>query len=416
MQYEITAPWSIKTAVNLPSSKSMSNRAIVINALAGGDNSLLERLSCCDDTDVMLRAMSSDAREVDIHAAGTAMRFLAAYYSVVPGEHLVTGTERMKHRPIGLLVDALRYLDADISYVEQEGFPPLYIRGKALDGGRCEIAGNLSSQYTSALLMIAPMLRGGLELKITGGITSRPYLDLTLWMMREFGADAEWSGTDTITVMPKPYTARRYTIESDWTAASYWYEMMSLSGDNGSTVTLNGLSDGSKQGDSAVKYLFSLLGVRTVFASRKPGELTTVTLRRQQNRLHRLEYDFSAVPDLAQTAVVTCSMLGIPFRFTGLATLKIKETDRIEAMRRELMKLGCSIDTDGRSTMSWDGRRTEPTGEAVDTYDDHRMAMSIAPAAMLIPGLKINDPGVVSKSYPSFWDDLRAAGFTITER
>lgn len=415
MQYEIIAPRRIRATVDLPSSKSMSNRAIVIHALAGGDGSLLSRLSTCDDTDVMMRAMGSSAREVDIRAAGTAMRFLTAYFSVVRGERLLTGTERMKHRPIGVLVEALRYLGADISYVEREGFPPLRINGRALVGGRCEIAGNVSSQYTSALLMIAPMLRDGLELQITGGITSKPYLDLTLWMMREFGAEAEWSAVDTITVAPKPYTMRPYVIEGDWTAASYWYEMISLVGDEGSEVTLKGLSDGSMQGDSAVKYLFSLLGVRTAFASREPGTLTTVTLKKQQGRLHRLEYDFSAVPDLAQTAVATCSLLGIPFHFTGLSTLRIKETDRIEAMRREMAKLGYGIDTDGRSAISWDGRRSTPTGEAIDTHEDHRMAMSIAPAAILYPGLKINDPGVVTKSYPTFWDDLRAAGFTIRQ-
>ena len=211
MQYNISAPKQIDTTIALPASKSISNRALIIHALSGGDT-LPDNLSDCDDTEVILHALKHRPQTVDIKAAGTAMRFLTAYFAATPGEHTITGTERMKHRPIGPLVDALRYLGADIEYLGEEGFPPLHIRGRQLDGGHVEIPGNVSSQYISALLMIGPALTNGLELKMTGEIVSRPYIDLTLWMMREFGADADWSEMDTVTVNAKPYIQRPYTI------------------------------------------------------------------------------------------------------------------------------------------------------------------------------------------------------------
>lgn len=414
MQYNISAPYQIDTTIALPASKSISNRALIIHALAGGDI-LPDNISDCDDTEVILNALNNLPQTVDIKAAGTAMRFLTAYFAATPGEHILTGTERMKHRPIGPLVDALRYIGADIEYVGEEGYPPLHIRGRQLDGGHVEIPGNVSSQYISALLMIGPVLKNGLDLKMTGEIVSKPYIDLTLWMMREFGADADWTEMDTVTVNPKPYIQRPYTIESDWSAASYWYEMLALCGGSESSIKLTGLYDGSKQGDSVVKYIFSLLGIKTIFESKEEGHATTVTLKKVPCMLPRLDYDFISSPDLAQTIVVTCVMRDIPFRFTGLASLRIKETDRIEALKTELRKLGFVLTDDGDDTLCWDGQRCEPNMSAFDTYEDHRMALSLAPVSLMAGNVTINNPEVVSKSYPHFWDDLRKAGFTINE-
>ena len=415
MRYIINAPKRINTTVDLPASKSISNRALIINALAGNDI-LPDNLSDCDDTDVILKALGEMPDTIDIKAAGTAMRFMTAYLAVTPGEHVLTGTERMKRRPIRALVDALKYLGADIAYEGAEGYPPLRIKGGRLGGGRLEMPGDISSQYISALLMIAPTLEDGLELKLTGKIISRPYIDLTLCMMRSFGADAEWTDVDTITVKPKPYERAKCFIENDWSAASYWYEALVLAKDSESEVRLDGLMDGSRQGDSAVKYLFSMLGVRTVFKTRERGVPTTVTLKRVEPVPPRLDYDFVNQPDMAQTFVVCCALAGVPFRFTGLESLKIKETDRMEALKTEMRKLGYVVRETADGVLSWDGERCQQAGEIViDTYDDHRMAMAFAPAAMVFPGLKINDPHVVSKSYPHFWDEMRRAGFTITE-
>ena len=411
--YTITSPQRLDVTVKLPASKSISNRALIIHALSG-NSEMPRNLSDCDDTEVLVQAFRDMPDVIDIKAAGTAMRFMTAFLAATPcGEHVLTGTERMKHRPIKVLVDALRQLGASIEYVDNDGFPPLRVRGQKLEGGTLEIAGNVSSQYISALLMVGPALKKGLELHLTGDIISRPYIDLTLWTMREFGADAEWTSIDTITVKPKPYTSRAYLIENDWSAASYWYEMVALSDQEDAAVRLEGLMDGSKQGDSSVRYIFSLLGVKTIFESKELGVPTTVTLRKSGHRVPRLEYDFLNSPDLAQTFVVTCALLGVKFRFTGLQTLKIKETDRIEAMKREMRRLGYVVrDVDGQELV-WDGERCEPEPvPVIDTYEDHRMALSFAPASF-IQTLCINNPQVVTKSYPRFWDDLRQAGFNI---
>jgi len=417
MQYTIKAPAKLNTNISLPASKSISNRALIIYALSGG-GLMPQNLSDCDDTSVMVNAIRYMPEVIDIGAAGTAMRFLTAYLSVMRGTHTITGTERMRHRPIGVLVDALRHLGADIEYTGDEGFPPLRIKGCRLTGGILDVPGNISSQYISALLMIGPVLEEGLELHLTGDIISRPYIDLTLWMMREFGADAEWSAGDTISVKGQPYQSRDYFIENDWSGASYWYEMVALSADRDATVQLSGLMDGSKQGDSVVKYIFSLLGVKTVFETKQDGRLQYVTLKKNGRHVPRLDYDFAGSPDLAQTLVVTCCMMGIPFHFCGLSTLKIKETDRIEALKTEMGKLGFVLTDINGSELKWDGTRT-PAGTAgthavIDTYDDHRMALAFAPVSMKQP-VTINEPQVVSKSYPHFWETLRKAGFKITE-
>ena len=415
MQYIIKAPSTLNADVKLPASKSIGNRALVINALAGG-TAMPDNLSDCDDTDVMIRALRDMPYEIDIKAAGTAMRFMTAYLAATPGKHVITGTERMRHRPIAILVDALRSLGAHIEYVDEEGYPPLRIEGRRLYGRQLDIPGNVSSQYISALLMIAPTLTSDLELRLTGEIFSRPYIDLTLWMMKEYGAVAEWKDIDTILVKAQPYVSRPYYIENDWSAASYWYEMMAVSGGEYDEVVLEGLNDGIKQGDSMSRYIFSLLGVKTTFEPSSLPGMQRVRLRNKGHCVPRLEYDFVNAPDLAQTFVVTCLALNVPFVFSGLKTLKIKETDRIEALKTEARKLGYVLHDVDNSQLIWDGERCEPQQNvAIDTYEDHRMALAFAPLSFVMPEIRINAPHVVTKSYPHYWTDLRSAGFEITE-
>ena len=414
MVYSIQAPSHFNTTINLPASKSISNRALIINALAGG-MARLDNLSDCDDTSVMLHALRDLPEVIDVKAAGTAMRFLTAYLSITEGTHVVTGSERMKHRPIGVLVEALRYLGAEIDYLGEEGYPPLRITGRSLEGGRIDMPGNVSSQYVSALMMAAPAMRKGLELRLTGEIASRPYIDLTLWVMGEFGADAEWSDIDTITVKPKAYARQEYQIENDWSGSSYWYELLALCDDDESKICLTGLMDGSRQGDSVVRYVFSLLGVKTSFQGHGQDIPTTVGLSRHLRTIPRLDYDFVNSPDLAQTLAAGCCGMNIPFHFKGLGSLRIKETDRIEALKTELRKLGYVLESRNDAELIWNGERCEASMAPIDTYEDHRMAMAFAPLAMVFPGLRIKDPQVVSKSYPHFWADLRHAGFIITE-
>lgn len=417
MNYHIRAPQGLHTTVHLPASKSISARALVIAQLAGQALGTIDNVSDCDDTRALVEALTQRPEVVDVGASGTAMRFLTAYFAAAPGEtHVLTGTERMRHRPIGILVDALRQMGADVEYEGEEGFPPLRIRGRQLSGGAIELPATVSSQYISALLLVAPTLEQGLTLHLAGNIISRPYIDLTLCMMRDFGAEAEWNDVGTISVASAPYQPRPYVVESDWSAASYWYEMMALSRGRDDEVRLCGLMDGSRQGDSSVRYVFSLLGVKTTFDTTEQGVTTCVTLRRLPLRVPRLDYDFSGQPDLAQTFVVCCCMMGVPFRFTGLSTLRIKETDRIQALQNELAKMGYDIEDVDNCTLEWKGRQGPASPHpAIDTYHDHRMAMSFAPACLRLPHITINDPQVVSKSYPAFWQHLQEAGFIIEE-
>lgn len=411
--YEISAPQRLDADITLPASKSISNRALIVHALSGG-NTLPDNLSDCDDTRAVINALRDMPDVIDIGAAGTAMRFMTAYLSVTEGEHTITGTERMLHRPIGILVDALRMLGASIDYVGAEGYPPLHIQGHKLDGGQLEIPGNVSSQFISALLMLGPMMRHGLTLHLTGSIVSRPYIDLTINVMHSYGTDVDWSSSDTIEVAPKPYTDRPYLIENDWSAASYWYELAALYPEEQAKVTLAGLKDGSRQGDSVVRYIFSLLGIKTSFAAKDHNQPTVVSLTRKGMQVGQMTYDFNNCPDLAQTIVATCCGLDIPFHFTGLASLRIKETDRISALETELRKLGYALISD-EASLSWTGTRCEPTFQPIDTYQDHRMAMALAPLAIRYPQMRINNPEVVSKSYPEFWNDMRTAQFLVKE-
>lgn len=403
MRYKLSAPSVVRTTIQLPASKSISNRALIINALARGTTPPCN-LSDCDDTLVMIKALAENNETIDIMAAGTAMRFLTAYLSTVQGTHILTGTERMQQRPIQILVNALRELGAQIEYAGKEGFPPLRIHGTELKGNELTLKGNVSSQYISALLMIGPVLKNGLRLHLTGEIISLPYINLTLQLMKEFGAKAAWTSGNSIEVAPKPYTPVSFMVESDWSAASYWYQIAALS--EQAEIELMGLFRNSYQGDSRGAEVFSRLGITTEFTHEG------VLLKKSNRLVEQLNEDFVDIPDLAQTFAVTCCLLGIPFRFTGLQSLKIKETDRIFALKAELRKLGYLLQDAQDSILIWDGERCQPEAQPViQTYEDHRMAMAFAPAALRFPEMRIAEPQVVSKSYPAYWEHLRQAGF-----
>jgi 3-phosphoshikimate 1-carboxyvinyltransferase len=336
------------------------------------------------------------------------MRFLTALMAATPGRTVtIDGTERMRQRPIGVLVDALRSLGADIDYAGEEGFPPLTIRGRKLTGGTIAIDGSVSSQYISALLMIAPTMEQGLTLTLEGTVTSRPYIDMTIGMMRTRGADVQTTPT-SIAIAHGSYTPTDESVEADWSAASYWFEIAALSS---GFITLHGLKEKSLQGDSAIANLIKVTGL-----DHEWHDDGTLELVATPDPGSRLIVDLSDTPDIAQTLVVTCCLLSIPFRFGGLHNLRIKETDRLQALVDEMIKLGYPISIEDDSELLWEGRHY-PIFEApeINTYQDHRMAMAFAPAALFVAGLQINDIEVVSKSYPQFWDDLRHAGFTIEE-
>jgi 3-phosphoshikimate 1-carboxyvinyltransferase len=406
MKYTVSGAKSIYTDINLPASKSISNRALILKALSKSSFPI-ENLSDCDDTRVMIEAFESNSNGFDIGAAGTSMRFLTAYLSRVPGEWTITGSKRMQERPINILVEALNSLGAKIEYLKNPGFPPLKIKGTALEGGDIYLSGGISSQFISALLMIAPTMEKGLTIHLEGDVISIPYIKLTLKMMEEFGVKCDWDG-NKIRVFPEDYKPTKYTVESDWSAASYWYEIAALADE--AKIELKGLFKESGQGDSKVAELFVDLGVDTEFT--EDGVILTKTDRITKKMFH----NFINEPDLAQTFVVTCCLMNIPFLFTGLQSLKIKETDRIEALKAEMRKLGYVITDSQNSIMEWDGERCDPeTDPVIATYEDHRMAMAFAPAAIKLDTLKIAEPKVVTKSYPSYWKDLQKAGFTIKE-
>lgn len=406
MKYILSPPAAIEGAIKLPSSKSISNRALILNALSYSDLAI-ENVSDCDDTRVMIKALNSDDSTFDVGAAGTAMRFLTAFLSKIVGEWIITGSERMKQRPIKLLVDALNSLGAKIEYIKKEGFPPLRILGSALEGGEISLDGSISSQYISALMMIAPTMKKGLKIILTGDVISVPYIYLTASMMEEFGVHVQWT-ENIISIAPQEYKPIPYTVESDWSAASYWYEMLALCG-NGQ-VFLQGLHKNSAQGDAKIAELFQNLGVKTTY--QKEGVMLTLN----GNLTPKMIYNFVNQPDMAQTFVVTCCLLNVPFRFSGLQSLKIKETDRITALINELKKAGYLVSEPKNGVMEWKGERCEPAKTIeIETYEDHRMAMAFAPIA-LKQTITINDPQVVSKSYPSFWEDLNVVGFKIEKK
>lgn len=409
MNYRIIAPRRIEGEIDLPASKSISNRVLLLNALCATPGRL-SNLAQCDDTDAVLSALAQpDASEVNIGAAGTAMRFLTAYFATREGrEVVIDGTERMRQRPIGVLVDALRQLGADIEYVEAEGYPPLKITGKRLHGGALTVSGSVSSQYITAILLIAPVI-GGITLTIEGEIMSRPYIDMTLALMARYGVKAEWR-ENVIHVPAGEYTALDFTVEADWSAASYWWAMQAIVPQ--SRISLKGLEPQSLQGDSRIAELMSQMGVTGNWC----GRYLDLRSNGGVGCCCFTFADLSGTPDIAQTLVVMLCLMGRPFRITGLRTLRIKETDRLEALRTELRKLGYVVKVEGDDAISWHFETTAAEASPhICTYHDHRMAMAFAPAAIRFPGLIIDDAQVVSKSYPLFWEHLRQAGFKIEE-
>jgi 3-phosphoshikimate 1-carboxyvinyltransferase len=409
MRYRLEKDHSNLTGrVGLPASKSISNRLLILNALADKPGTI-RNLSESDDTQVLLRALDLPAEVIDIGHAGTAMRFLTAYLSIREGKHILTGSERMQNRPIKELVDALNSLDAAIRYAGREGYPPLAIQGRSLEGGEIAIDSSISSQYISALMMIGPVLHRGLKLHLQKEMVSSSYIRLTRDIMLELGIPVEFSG-DTIQIPHHEIQGRDMLVEADWSAAGYWYAMAAFAGRV--ELDIEGLSGQSYQGDAVLPALFLGFGVQTEYI---PGG---IRLSKTERTIREFNFDFRENPDLVQTMAVVCGLMDIPFQFGGTKTLKIKETDRVLALRQEMARLGILLDVDENGNwIRWDGKSRvgRETNPAILTYQDHRMAMAFAPAAMKLPGLIIEDPMVVHKSYPRFWDDLVSVGYKLHE-
>lgn len=390
------------TARLLPASKSISNRALIIKALAGHD-AILHNLSDANDTQLMLRLVGSEDKEIDVEDAGTTMRFLTAYFAITGRNKVLTGTERMQERPIALLVDALRELGASIRYLGKEGFPPHETLG--FDRQRVSgisIRGDVSSQYISALMMVAPLLPQGLNLELTGRIGSRPYIEMTAAIMRHFGVACTLSD-NAVTIPHQPYRPASFTVESDWSAASYWFAFASLA--ENAIIDLPRLSLPSWQGDSAVVNIMTSLGVT---ANMHNGLLRLT----KTSTLKEVDWDFTHCPDLAQTISVVCAARGVRGHFKGLESLRIKETDRIAALQNELRKIHADLieNNDGSWTLVPSSRL--PRAARFETYKDHRMAMAFAPLATVMD-VDIENPQVVRKSYPNFWNDIESFGVAL---
>jgi len=413
MKHTISHPTKkINGTIELTASKSESNRALIIQALCS-EKFEIKNLALAQDTATLTKILHSpDSQLLDVGAAGTTMRFLTAYFSTKIGTRILTGSERMKKRPIGILVNALRELGAEIEYMEEEGFPPLKITGKALRGGEIEMDGNVSSQFISALLLISTELQNGLVIKFKGDVTSRPYINMTLKMLEEFRVYGQWH-ENSISVSKQKYHKKSeenyvYTVEGDWSAASYWYAMAALSKE--ADLTIKGLKHTSLQGDSIVADVFSFFGVKT--------EYITDGIRITKNRIkdEHFGFDFSDCPDIAQTIAVVVSALHIPALFNGLHTLRIKETDRIEALKVELKKIGTEVEILNDNSIKITPLKTNNENPiTINTYEDHRMAMAFSALAMKLNEITIEDPSVVKKSYPNFWNDLKSLGFSIKE-
>lgn len=396
----------IKGKVALPASKSISNRVLILNALSDSCWEI-QNLSDCEDTKSMLRVLQSDTNHFDIGHAGTAMRFLTAFLSRIVGVWDLTGSERMKERPIGVLVDALNQLGAHIEYRGEAGFPPLRIYGSYLRGGEISVPASVSSQYISALMMIAPYMAEGLQLHLRGKVVSRKYIDMTAALMHSFGAEVE-TKDNFIKVAPVPYTPVPFRVESDWSAASYFYELLAVAG--AGEITLAGLEKESLQGDAGQLGVWGKLGVESCWEGDK------LILRNKEVETRLLKFDFVEMPDLVQSFAVACCMKGIPFSFSGVETLRIKETDRIAALIKELGKLGYELNTEGEGVLKWEGTRSLPEENiCIETYHDHRMAMAFAPAALKHPGMIIVDKDVVRKSFADYWKELQKLGLKIEE-
>lgn len=395
--------------IDLAGSKSINNRALMIRALCK-DHFPIHRMANAKDVSLMQDILNSSALLRDAGPAGTTFRFMTAYLSLQPGTQILTGTERMKQRPIGLLVDVLRSLGADIEYLEKEGYPPLKINGPNNEFGsfnRVSIPANTSSQYVSALLMIAPVLPNGLELTLTGEIVSRPYLEMTLSLMAYFGIRYDWIADQTIKVEHQDYQATPFTVEADWSAASYYYALGAFAEEL--DLQLNGLFEESVQGDAVLKTMMEHFGVQTSF-NEKGVRLSKSSAKNKT----LFEKDFIKCPDLAQTLAVVCAGTGIEGRFSGLQTLRIKETDRIAALQKELSKVKARFDAEDEQEAHFRVSQlaTFEQTPTFATYEDHRMAMAFAPLAMFHE-ITIEEPEVVGKSYPDFWKDFQALGFEI---
>ncbi len=382
--------------IQITGSKSETNRLLILQQFY--PNLTIENKSNSDDSVLMQKALASTADEINIGHAGTAMRFLTAYFSVKEGSEIVlTGSHRMKDRPIKILVEALTSLGANIQFMEKDGFPPLKISGKKLTNDFVEVQGNVSSQYVSALLLIAPTLKNGLKLKFKGEVTSVPYIKMSLQLLAELDINYVWEG-NLITVLPKPIIeSKTVVVESDWSSASYYYSLCALSPN--SEITLSSYKKNSLQGDSALATIYENLGVSTEF-----NENTIILKNKQTLNFKPLTLNLISAPDIAQTIAVTCFGLGVECYLTGLHTLKIKETDRLIALKTELEKLG------GEVILTNETLHLKPSSKineniSIATYDDHRMAMAFAPLAIKV-AIEIEDAGVVSKSYPSFWEDF----------
>ena len=411
MDYKIYPPEElIEAAVALPPSKSILNRALLINALSDNDLDALEWRGVCEDIDILASALSRKEGLINIERSGTAMRFLTAYYAAKEGTSVVIdGDERIHQRPIGPLVDTLRSLGASIEYLDKEGFAPLRIEGRRLKGGEASIDSSLSSQHVSALLLVAPTMEQGLKLALVGEhIVSEPYIRLTVNMMQQAGAEVERNG-DVITVSPKPYVKTDFEVETDWSAATFWYEIEALTM---GFLSLTPLKADSLQPDRVAEKIFANLGVVTEFDT----EEGFTELCGSPDISPRLRLDMSDNPDIVPALVVASCLLRTPFRLTGVSTLRIKESDRIKALVGELGRIGVVLDTPDPDTLEWEGRLV-PVSEmpVFETHNDHRMAMALAPIATYIPGIVVRNAEVVAKSYPGYWDGLRAAGFTLEE-
>jgi len=397
-----------QSSITITGSKSESNRLLLLQALYPGIT--IENLSNSDDSLVMQHALSTLDDSIDIHHAGTAMRFLTAYFAIQKGRVVIlTGSQRMKERPIQILVDALNQLGADIAYLENKGCPPLKINGKDLNKHEVTLKANVSSQYISALLLIASRLKNGLKLTLEGHITSVPYIKMTLELLHQIGIETNFEG-QTITVKPYDQQPKTKTliVESDWSSASYFYSIVALS-EIGTEITLSSYKQDSLQGDSVLSDIYKSFGVDTEFKA------NSIVIKKVSNSFGHssFEFDLSNAPDIAQTIAVTCLGLGLGCNLSGLHTLKIKETDRLEALKHELEKFGAKVEITNHSLhlLTLDNLTGTPS---IETYNDHRMAMAFAPLALKTT-LQIKDSEVVSKSYPNFWQDLKSIGFQIKQ-
>ncbi|SFW44037.1 3-phosphoshikimate 1-carboxyvinyltransferase [Cellulophaga fucicola] len=408
MKLHLSPPASstLKSAIKITGSKSESNRLLLLQALY--PNIKIQNLSNSDDAIVMQKGIKVSKGEVDIHHAGTAMRFLTTYFSSQAGKEVVlTGSKRMTERPIGVLVDALKSLGADITYLENEGYPPLHIKGKKIEKQKVSLPADISSQYISSLLLTAPSLDNGLELELVGKITSVPYIKMTLALLTQIGVKNSFVGNTIKVSSKKEISKSTLVVESDWSSASYYYSIVALCA-VGTEITLSAYKKDSLQGDSVLADIYKDFGVETIFLDNK------IVLKKVSKAVEAIiTKDLSNAPDIAQTIAVTTFGLGLGCHLTGLHTLKIKETDRLEALKTELTKLGAAI-TVTNNSLTIKASNTIHKDIAIDTYNDHRMGMAFAPLA-LKTSIIINDAGVVSKSYPDFWTDLKQLQIAIKD-